>query len=345
MHIPHTRRLTAAALAVTLAGTGLSLSGPAGYANATTTTAVQSTKATAANASSCTYDIVSYHGPYDPFMAVVAKGVAAAGKQLGIHAVFEGPKELSDTQEANILASTVAAHPCGIAVLLSDPTDLTRSIDTAAKEHIAVILFNTQDFAPAAGGTISQLAYVGQDETKSGAKLASHLLDYLKPGDHVLYAIDFAGETVELFREAGVKSTLAKHGITTTPLLVGSDPVAGVSILQSYLATHPNINAIVSNGTPADQAVIDYIQKNHLKGKYIVAGFDMAPYVVTAIKDGIQAFALDQQPFLQGYLSVVDLYLKVHYGFTPVDINTGTLFVDRSNVNQFATLVSQGIGG
>jgi hypothetical protein len=52
-----------------------------------------------------------------------------------------------------------------------------------------------------------------------------------------------------------------------------------------------------------------------------------------------------QQAYAQGYLSVVNLYLKVKYGMTPSNIDTGTLLVNKDNAAEFQPVVDSGRGG
>lgn len=304
-----------------------------------------STHAASANSggSGCTYYLVSFQGAINTFMAVEEKGVEQAGKDLGIKAVFEGPSTYSVPQQISLLKAAAAAKPCGIATGLADPVALNAPITSIVNQGIPVVLWNVQDFTPNSG-PISQLPYVGQDETKSGQVLAGHLAPMLKRGDNVVYAMDTPGEIPGVQRFAGVKQTLAQDGISTVQLNVGTDPTAGESILQAYLAAHPDVQAIVSNGAIPAQAADEYVQRTNQVGKYVLASFDMAPPIVSAIKDGVQAFALDQQPFLEGYLAIQDLYMEHQYGFKPANINTGTLFVDKSDIAEFQKLVNAGTG-
>jgi len=293
----------------------------------------------------CTaYYIVSEFGPANPFMAVEARGMQAAARQLHIHAVFSGPTgtEGSIPIMESLLRSAIAAHPCGIATQLADPTALNAPIEGALAKGIPVVLWNAQDFKRS-NGAISRLQYIGQDETTSGEKLATHLAPDLHAGDTVVYGMDFPGELVGTYRYRGVKAGLSAHGIRTVLVDVGSDPTRGVAILDAYISSHPGVKAIVSNGIPSAEAAVDYAKEKG-KEKLILASFDMGPQIVTAIEQGYQLFALDQQPYLQAYLAIIDLY-QMRQGFGAFSANTGTLFVDQANVADFARLTSKGIGG
>lgn len=295
------------------------------------------------NSKDCTYYLVSFQGPVNTFMAAEQKGVQQAAKDFGIKAVFEGPSSFSVPDQLNLLKSAAANKPCGIATGLADPTALTQPIKAILADKVPVVLWNVQDFTNS-DPEIGALAYVGQDETQSGATLAKRLIPKLKKGDHVVFGVDTPGELVARMRFDGLKTALSAAGISTTLLNVGDDPTAGVGILQSYLAKNPNIQAIVSNAATTAQAAALYVQQNNVKGKYVVAGFDMASPIVNAIKSGYQDFALDQQPYLQGYFAIQELYLEHEKGFQPVNINSGTFFVDKTNVADFETLTKQGVG-
>ena len=67
--------------------------------------------------------------------------------------------------------------------------------------------------------------------------------------------------------------------------------------------------------------------------------------MLDCIKRGITSFTLIQQPYAQGYLAVVDLYMKVKYGMTPSNIDTGTLLVTKENAAAFQPVVDAGRGG
>ncbi len=66
------------------------------------------------------------------------------------------------------------------------------------------------------------------------------------------------------------------------------------------------------------------------------AGFDVSPATVQAIDSGFTDLVIDQQPYLQGYLPILNICLTKKYGFSGLDINTGAGFVDKSNVAEVA---------
>jgi simple sugar transport system substrate-binding protein len=82
-----------------------------------------------------------------------------------------------------------------------------------------------------------------------------------------------------------------------------------------------------------------------MKGKVTVGGYDVSPAVLDCITRGITSFTLVQQAYAQGYLAVVDLYMKAKYGMTPTNMDTGTLLVTKDNAAEFKPVVDSGRGG
>ena len=77
-------------------------------------------------------------------------------------------------------------------------------------------------------------------------------------------------------------------------------------------------------------------------GKILMAGFDMVPAALQEMKRGYIQFQVDQQPFLQGYLPIVQLYLTKKYKLGSWDVNTGKSLVGPADVDAILALSSKG---
>ena len=77
-----------------------------------------------------------------------------------------------------------------------------------------------------------------------------------------------------------------------------------------------------------------------------IGTFDLGPDVLKAVQDGKFAFAVDQQPYLQGYLPIEMLALRARYGILPAQhdvVATGPNFVTRDNAAQALELSERSI--
>ena len=283
-------------------------------------------------------------GPEIQFFAVVKRGVEDAGHDLGVEAVYSAPKCCDINLQAQVLKSDVAAKPDGLAVEFNDPKALSKPILDALDAGIPVILVNTQNFAEESDPRIKALAYVGQDEFNSGAKVGAGLLPHLKRGARVVCQNPGPAQIVQTVRCDGLRKFLeAKIGATVDTLVnTASTPSQGFAVLDGYMRKNKDTAAIVSLNPETGTIACQWVSKNDAKGKVVLGGYDVSPAVLDCIKRDITAFTLVQQAYAQGYLSVVNLYMKAKYGMTPSNIDTGTLLVTKDNAAAFQPVVEFG---
>jgi simple sugar transport system substrate-binding protein len=71
------------------------------------------------------------------------------------------------------------------------------------------------------------------------------------------------------------------------------------------------------------------------KGEVLVGTADLSNEALNAIKSGDLAFAMDQQPYLQGYLSIQTAFHYLNYGLSPIGhVKTGPMVIDIENVDK-----------
>ena len=78
-------------------------------------------------------------------------------------------------------------------------------------------------------------------------------------------------------------------------------------------------------------------------GEICGAGFDLSAPIVKGVQDGSIAVVLDQQPFLQGYLPIMQLYLTSKFGFAGMNVDTGAALITKDNIAAVADLAKAGI--
>ena len=119
----------------------------------------------------------------------------------------------------------------------------------------------------------------------------------------------------------------------------GIDPVGVENKVTAYLRANPKTEAILTLGPNSAEPTIRALKNLHLAGKIYFGTFDLSPEIVDGIKDGTINFAIDQQPFLQGYLPVLFLTLYDRYGVIPANnVRSGPGFVTKDNVDVVSKL-------
>ena len=180
-------------------------------------------------------------GPEIQFFAVVKRGVEDAGRISVSMRSTARPKCCDINLQAQLLKSNVAAKPDGIAVEFNDPKALSKPILDALDADIPVILVNTQNFAEESEARIKALAYVGQDEFHSGAKVGAGLLPLLKKGARVVCQNPGPAQIVQTVRCDGLKKYPRERDRSYGRTLVNTatTPAQGLAVLDGYMRSHP----------------------------------------------------------------------------------------------------------
>ncbi len=137
---------------------------------------------------------------------------------------------------------------------------------------------------------------------------------------------------IDGFEEAGMDVVYQEIDQATN-----ADPQAGTPTFVGLIGANPGIEAVVTDHGGLTATLETYLTAaGEGPGDIFGAGFDVSPATVQAIDSGFTDLVIDQQPYLQGYLPILNICLTKKYGFSGLDINTGAGFVDKSNVAEVA---------
>ncbi|HHY47708.1 MAG TPA: sugar ABC transporter substrate-binding protein [Firmicutes bacterium] len=289
-------------------------------------------------AKTLTFYAISHSGATDPYWAVAKRGIEDAARALGVKAIFEGPEQFNIAKQLDLFETALAAKPDGIATTISDPKVFLEPVTRAIKLGIPVIAWDTPDY----DGKVPYLAFIGADELKAGQNIARRMSSQLAPGDRVVVAIHQPGLVCLEIRFQGIEAVLKTRNIKVERLDIGVDPTRGAELLKSYFRRYPETKVIFALGPLGTAAACKVIEEERLEGKVKVATFDLDPLTVEYIRRGIVECAVDAQPYMQGYMSVVSLYLKAKYDIAPTDINTAGGFIDAKNLSLVEELAKKG---
>lgn len=184
------------------------------------------------------------------------------------------------------------------------------------------------------------LEYFGQDESVA-YRAVGDKLDDLK-AEHALCVIHERGNVALEARCAGVKKAFG--GETENLYVDGTDMDAVTATVGARLTQNPDIDEVVMNGAQFALAAVKSVDQSRSKAH--VATFDLNKDLVKAVQDGDVQFAVDQQPYLQGYLAVDSLWLYRSNGNTlgggEAPVLTGPAFVTKANVASVANFADNG---
>jgi len=194
------------------------------------------------------------------------------------------------------------------------------------------------------------LGYVGAPNYSAGLALGTEAAKRasLKKGDKVfVWGLKGQGGdrgrrtvgVIDAFEKAGAKVIYQEIDSATN-----AEPNAGTATFVGIIKKNPDIKIVVTDHGGLTSNVGVYAKAASLEaGKILFAGFDMSPNTAQAIKNGYQNLVIDQQPFLQGYLPILNICLTKKFGFSGLDVNTAGAFVDKTNVDAVAPLAAKEI--
>jgi len=245
------------------------------------------------------------------------------------------------SQMVSAMQAAIASKANGIGVPLIDNTAFNGVTDQALNAGIPVIAYNA-DVAP--GFVNNRMAYVGQSNLTAGAAVATHILAHgvpkLSSGDVVAGVIATPGTGNIQPRIDGAKPVFKAAGIDF--IEVGTSATEGapeLSAIESWYAGHKNVKFMMTVDSGDSNAAAQFIVQNHLKGKVGGSGWDTGLPVMDAIETGALLQTVDQQAYLQGFDTLMQLFLFNISGglMKPTDTDTGTAIVVKGTVGPYLT--------
>lgn len=289
-------------------------------------------------------------GPQGGVFAVnVYNGAVQAQADLGPSVSYEWsnwdpPTMLTQFQDA------AATKPDGIAVM-GHPGDeaFDPLIQDAESKGIIVTSQNTTLPNMEAAYAAKGFGYVGQDLYGAGHALGAEAVKRfnLKSGDRAM-VWGLLSQPTRGQRTQGAIDALKEAGLTVDYIEIDSatnaDPTAGTATFTGYVSSHPDVKLVVTDHGAVTSAGETYLKASGKNpGDILIAGFDLSPATVAAIKGGWVELVIDQQPWLQGYLPILQICLTKVYGFSGLHVDTGGGFASKDNVDLLAPLAEKNI--
>ncbi len=282
-----------------------------------------------------------------PFAKVVDTGAHAAAADLGakveyIYSDWNNEKMLAQLRDA------VAAKPDGIAMMGHAGDAAIAPLAKAAKEAGIPMMFQNVDVpkvrAEFGGGYVgAQLASQGEALGREALARFGGKLDKSKDEILVLVPMQMEGRNV---RELGTAKAFEDAGYKVTVLddtSAHGDSAKTQPMVTAAVLANPNIKLITYASTVIGQHGLFMETVNKKAGDIMAIGFDITPDILTGMEQGWINLTSDQQPYLQGYLPVLSLCQTWKYGLAPLYVDTGSGFVDPTQVKQLNQLAADAL--
>ncbi len=279
--------------------------------------------------------LITHGAPGDTFWDTVRKGAEAGAQKSNAELIYASDPAVAG--QANLVQNAIDQDVDGIAVSLANPEGLSGAIRAATDAGIPVVGLNS---GMDAWQDLGLLSFFGQDETVSGRAFGERLNE--EGAEHNICVIHEQGNVGHEARCAGVAETF--EGETEILYVEGADMPSVRATIEAKLRQDSSVDYVVALGAPFALTAADAV--DDAGSEAAIATFDLNTEIVPAIEEGRVEFAVDQQPYLQGYLAIDSLWLYHNNGnFSgggEEPVLTGPAFVDGGNIESVAEFAERG---
>jgi simple sugar transport system substrate-binding protein len=323
-------------LAVALAATAAGLAACSSSGGRQATQSSSGGGAGVANTPKMTVAMITHQAPGDTFWDIIRKGAEAASAKDNVELQYSNDPDA--TKQAQLIQAAIDKKVDGIAVTDPNTGALSATIKKAIAAGIPVTMFNAG--GPDALG-LGALGYFGQGEKDAGLAVGKRVV--ADGGKNALCVIQEQGQQQLEDRCDGVTSGAGSGAKVSKVYVNGRDDSAVTTSIQAKLAQDKSIDYVVTLGAPFALDAVKSVKGAGSSAK--IGTFDTNKQLVAAVQDGSVAWAIDQQPYLQGYEAVDGLWLYKTNGNTlggGSNVATGPAFIDKSNIAQVSQFAANG---
>ncbi|MFP3248193.1 MAG: sugar ABC transporter substrate-binding protein, partial [Paraburkholderia sp.] len=276
------------------------------------------------------------HVTTNPFFVPTQYGIEDASALLGFDYQWTGSANADVAEMVNAVNAAIAAKADAIAVPIVDPKAFDAPIQKALDAGIPVFAYNAD--APR-GSTNPRLAYIGQDLYLSGYQMGERIASLVDSGLVALF-IATPGQLNIQPRLDGAMDAIKKSGkkIDAQMIATGATVNEELSKIKSFYLGHQDLKGMFAVDAGSTQGVAEVMKESNLPAKCVDGGcFYLLPRTVQLIHDGFLDFTIDQQPYVQGFYTVVEAFTFLASGglVGPANVNTGLKFVTKGTVDPY----------
>ncbi|KSV71985.1 hypothetical protein N182_29950 [Sinorhizobium sp. GL2] len=279
--------------------------------------------------------IIFLAGPSsDPFWGAVQQGFDTATKELGVPTQWSAPQDFNDIVPiyTKMLEAAIARKPAAIVVGNFFPEPTEPLIKQAVAAGIPVLVYNS---GRTSWKDLGAIGFIGEDPWlmgNAGGKIAA-----AKGVKNGLCINQIAANPVLEMRCKGYIDAITEAGGKAKLVTLPSEDIGNSQKVQAavsaMLMADQTIDGVITLGAAVAVDALESVKQVRDTGRKVDLGtIDLGKVVLEAVRDGEMSFAIDQQPFLQGYFGVLIAHQFVNYRLAPAtEINSGPFVIDQAN--------------
>jgi simple sugar transport system substrate-binding protein len=249
--------------------------------------------------------MVSHGSDSNVWWNTVKNGMRDASEDFSVPVDYRNPPTGDTGDMVRILEQAAARNYSGVITTVPNFEMIQKGLAGVSAKHIPLVTING---GPDLGMKLGAIMHIGQPEYEAGKAAGERAK---AAGIHSFLCVNHGADIQALWdRCKGFADAIGVNYKQAT-IDSGEDPTVIKSKVAAYLRLHPTTQAVLALGPDQATGVLQGVNDAGMKGKIYVATFDLSPDILKAIQSGDIAFAIDQQPYLQGYLSVAALAIAI----------------------------------
>ncbi|WP_373321091.1 sugar ABC transporter substrate-binding protein [Paraburkholderia flagellata] len=249
--------------------------------------------------------MVSHGSDSNVWWNTVKNGMRDASEDFGVPVDYRNPPTGDTGDMVRILEQASARNYAGVITTVPNLEMIQKGLVGVKAKHIPVITING---GPEAGMKLGAILHIGQPEYEAGKAAGERAK---AAGIHDFLCVNHGADIQALWDRCKGFADAIGADYKKSTMDSGEDPTVIESKVAAYLRSHPSTQAILALGPDQAMGVLRGVTDAGKAGKLYVATFDLSPDILKAIQAGQIQFAIDQQPYLQGYLSVAAMAIAV----------------------------------
>ncbi|MHA1547500.1 MAG: sugar ABC transporter substrate-binding protein [Alphaproteobacteria bacterium] len=297
-------------------------------------------------------DVVFTHhsSASNPFWQAVKKGFddACDKLQANCQMIFTQTEGSIEQQAANMMAA-LSRSPDALITSIVDNNAFDEIISDARAAGVTVIASNVDDTEGADGN--ARQAFIGQGFIPAGYSLGKKMSEFFPDGDiKAVVGVSAPGQNWSEQRAQGVMNFLEEYKAANTDRKVeivrldtGTDGAVVAERVGAYINANPDTTVYFDTGLWHAFVAQVLADRGVEPGKVLMGGFDIVAEVLQQMDAGYIQVQVDQQPYMQGFMPVMQAYLAKTVGLSPADIDTGQGLVLQEDVADLWELAKKGM--
>jgi ribose transport system substrate-binding protein len=278
-----------------------------------------------------TYIPVISKGFQHQFWQAVKMGAEKAAKDLKVRITFEGPENESQVdKQLEMLQAALAKKPQAICFAALDSKAAIPLLKKAQASKIPVVGFDSgvDSDVPVATAATDNVAAAGFAADKMAQLIGGE-------GEVAAVVHDQTSRTGIDRRDGFVNRMKSKHPkIKVVDVQYGGgDHLKSTDLAKAIIQGRPNLKGIFGANEGSAVGVLNAVKELRKQGKIVVIGYDAGKQQKDAVRSGVMAGAVSQDPVGIGYKCVETAVKAIKGETVPKTIDTGYKWYDKANVD------------